>query len=58
MTVHGFEVLVLSFKLYHFTKEQWFEKCGARPPGGTQQILKAGARGVKLFYLLKINKQG
>jgi hypothetical protein len=36
---------------------QWFPKCGARPPGGVQEILKGGARGVKLFYSLKINKK-
>jgi hypothetical protein len=31
--------------------DQWFSKCGA------QEILKGGARGVKLFYSLKINKK-
>jgi hypothetical protein len=35
---------------------QWFPKCGARPPGEAQEILKGDARGAKLFYLLKINK--
>jgi hypothetical protein len=28
---------------------QWFSKCGARPPGGTQEILKRGTRGTKRF---------
>jgi hypothetical protein len=42
-----------SENLLHASKEidleQWFPKCGARPPGW-------GARGAKLFYSLKINK--
>jgi hypothetical protein len=29
---------------------------GAPPGGGAQEILKGGARGAKLFYSLKINK--
>jgi hypothetical protein len=39
-------LVVLNFRI--LLLEQWFPKCGARPPGGAQEILKgAGARGVQ-----------
>jgi hypothetical protein len=42
---------------HKYSLGQWFPKCGARPPGGAQEILKGGARGAKLFYSQKINRK-
>jgi hypothetical protein len=45
------------FNMQIISLRQWFPKCGARPPGGAEEIHKGGARGAKLFYSLKINKK-
>jgi hypothetical protein len=48
----------IAWKASRISPKQWFPKCGAPPRGGgAQEILKAGARGAKLFYSLKINKK-